>query len=82
MGVKYVVVKGGYCLVGEKVLDLFYDGYIVYFLENELYFIDYNYGVGCIFLVVIIVGLVKGYLVLEVVILVKKFVVVVIKYGI
>lgn len=81
LGVKYVVIKGGKVLESDKVIDLLYDGkeFIIY--EVEKIFLSYNYGVGCIFVVVIIVGFVKGLMVEEVVVKVKDFVIVVIKGG-
>ena len=82
MGAEHVVVKGGHRLVGEKALDLFYDGHTAHLLENELYPTDYNHGAGCTFSAAITAGLAKGYSVLEAVTLAKKFVAAAIKHGI
>lgn len=59
-GVEYVLIKGGSKLVYEKVIDLFYDGKMFEILEFECIEIIFMYGVGCIYLVVIVVELVKG----------------------
>lgn len=47
--------------------------------ESEMIDIFYIYGVGCIFLVVVIVEFVKGVEVKEVIYVVKEFIIVVIK---
>lgn len=52
----------------------------MYIFENKCFDIKYIYGIGCIFLVVIIVELVKGCFIKDVVKKVKEFILLSIEY--
>lgn len=64
----------------SEVVDFYYDGEMIKWLMSECFDMLYMYGIGCIFLVCIVVEFVKGNLFLDSVMVVKEFIISVIKY--
>lgn len=80
-GAKYVVIKGGTGIVGNKAIDLFYDGEIYTLLSSKKLDASYNHGAGCTFAAAVTSNLANGKLPLEAVREAKAFVTSAIKHG-
>ncbi|MFL2070822.1 bifunctional hydroxymethylpyrimidine kinase/phosphomethylpyrimidine kinase [Marinilactibacillus psychrotolerans] len=80
-GAKYVVVKGGKALEGDKAIDLFYDGSDFTILEVDKIESATNHGAGCTFAAAITSGLAQGLEPKEAVLKAKDFVTAAIKSG-
>lgn len=80
-GAKYVVVKGGTGIVGDKAIDVFYDGETFTLLSADKIDASYNHGAGCTFAASVTANLANGKSPLEAVRDAKAFVTSAIKHG-
>ncbi len=74
LGVENVVVKGGKALVGERSVDILYDGKSFEIFDTEKIDTPYTHGAGCTFAACIAAELAKGATVKEAVSITKRLI--------
>ena len=74
LGVENVVVKGGKALVGERSVDILYDGKSFEIFDTEKIDTPYTHGAGCTFAACIAAELAKGATVKEAVSIAKRLI--------
>jgi len=80
-GVKYVLIKGGGKLPGERAVDLLYDGITFELYESEKLVTTNTHGAGCTYSAAITAELAKGRDVKEAVMIAKSFITNAIKHS-
>lgn len=81
LGCKYVLIKGGSQLAGDKAIDLLFDGKEFKIYESEKFATTYVHGAGCTYSSAITAELAKGKSVPEAVELAKEFITAAVRHG-